>query len=1419
MKKNNMRKYYIRSSNTHLLNVLEDNYYIEIGIISLNKIDKLLHGQVLDLAEFIYFDTLNEGIGKITNDASSDVYFQLNFLLSYRQKVSTSKFFLTCGLIKYRDEEGLEKFAPVILIPIDIDYQKGKIKCSSEPIVNRLLLKLIAKIKYDTQDEQNKYIESLVNTKFVNVSSIDRFCIELSENTKLPMIPNNYLTVCNVEYYDFFMQNNYFSPERSIYEKHPYQIYREYFQNIKAVFPTNIYQKHVLLKAHNGESFGVDGRLGSGKTYTALNIMADFIAQDKKVLYINQDLDNIWDVERNLRYLNLNNYFHNLSIKTKDIEVKPVILPEVTEFTFNYDPINFFAKLDEEYGQKICGFDFEYLIENLAIIKRVHQDIKEITVETNLERHEYEYVCQELDIIEDLLQEVDDFEKNVWRNLQTSYNNISAEDIEERTKKFYDLQKVLCKQIDDFCKEYKINEPKNIHDLYRLIEDVMSFGIAKPQLTWKDNVNRIAAKKSLTEIASATDENYFLQNYYKLNIDERYVPGRMLEILEIICGKHLSLTDDQIYINRLLSTNTKLHSISDSISKNIETTKKCYDNLKTYFNIKEFNQEEYQFLSEIGEYLSNNRIPRAFVKEYVNDITRLLTIGEKVEKAWRELNGCKSQFKRFVLPAIKLGFEEITDIINNKKAKKIIQKYLDKNLMHQNKLDKEDVMKIINNYYVAGSTLKSLLPVPIEKYEYEKYWEEVVNLYRLVQNNPNTIKYLQFFLKNQLSNESLGVVAVVNTLKTFKDETINTISLITQLKNYHIQINEEEPTKQLAQLEEWNKYLINVINLKNEISVIFIKLNHISLKDVIELIEIDKRYIELSNHLKENDKNYHRLLGDNYKKFDTVISDIGQSLEHFDDFIERVKNPKDIDDLLSNPTFDEFLADARKLRDLHTSWISHYRLFSVCFQKGQSELHQHTFKEVLDALKGYYDKAYQISRVTRIITSLDRLNKYGLNHIITMIRNGELTKQMSARVGFTLMHRYLELFYAKAPILSDFNWIKEQFSAYEKAERDYCTRNIQSLVKNINKRPRNKNSNIPFYEYNRFIETTIKNTNVYLADLGIFNNDIDLSVFDLVIIDDGHLSSANKYSRIMECKQVIIFGDKLFKSSVANSLMQRINEAYLVSYNTRYTKMTPKFNNEWTNNNRYIYASETPVKVHSVENVYDFAERVVEYYKKNTLAIINVLIGNDITRREVYETIVKLLQVNYSAMEIVEILCYHIRIINANEEGSRYVNDVFVYYTDFLAYEKNVKSLMFKNFVVVDNSVQIYYSLSKNEEDNKAVVKDINSMIAKTTIKTKKIEGITTIFLNDLKEHGINAMPGFGKFDIMYQNNNNYAIIFEGCSSTHTFSIIDDYQYYYRQYLQRGWKIKIIYVHDLIDNYDSILESTIDFLNGESDEK
>lgn len=1417
MRKSSARNYYVRNVNTHLLNVLEESYYIEIGSVDIHTLDRCLNGQVIDLKELIYLQTLNEGIGRITNDIKADYNYQLNYLLSFRQKSSTHKFFLTAGLLKYRDETGIEKFAPIILIPIDIDYQRRQIRLSAEPSVNRILLRYIAKNKIDKSDEQTKFLNSFDNIKINSTFVIDKICMDLTKRFNLDSTPVNFLTICNIEYYDFDFKKESFIPERSIYEKREIEIYEDYFKNVKAILPTNLHQKHAILRANKGESFAVDGKLGSGKTYTALNIIADAIAQDKKILYVNQDLDNVWDVEKYMSYFGFDNVVVNLTTKTSNVEAIPVILPEKIDSNFDFGPIKYFNELDIARQKRIDGFTYNYLIEQQAILKRQFGNISPLDLEVEIEKHEYSHVKKSLELIEEGVDKIGPISQNVWRNLHPTENKVTIDEIIKKTNDFYEFHKTLTKALSTYCKSFNIKTPSNIHALNSLIAHIINFESIKPQVSWKTKEGRNDARRVLREIQEAIDENYSYSDYYKQNVNAEYKPGRMLDLLTDILGKHLSITNNQEYVNRIIANSKILDSLTNDILENCKKAAVNYNKLCSYFGFNKNDEVSLTFIKDMLEYLQISSLPRQLSQAFVNNQKNFMVIGNVVFANYTIIKNIKDRISSYLLPNTKFTYFEAIELVEDSKTKKLLSNYFDHKLLKKDHFDKDELIKLISDYYHAGKSIMGVLEVKDIKMDLEKYWQECFNFYRLVSLHSKYTNNLEVFVKKQISIAPIEISKVISTLKGLISNFNLADAHIKELEMYNIHIASEYPLDKINQLSSWTTYLVTVINIRNEIYKTF-KNENVTINEIIELIEQDNNYINLLDRINKNEPEYIYLLGESYKKFETVISDTGSAIDHFDDFVEKLNDQNDVDKLLSTKNFEKFLKNTMDIRKMHSEWFTHYRNFSNCFVHGQSALQTGSFDEVLEELKEYTSKTDQLESARSVINAIEEISKFGLVSLVDKIRTSEHIANLKASFCNAIYTKYINIFVKNYPILLDFSKIKTNFEEFEKNEQNYCLNNIQEIKKICTKKGRIKSVNAEFYEYNKLISGTIKYNNLYLADLNIFNADLDVSRFDLVIIDDCHLSTANKYNRLDYCKQVIVLGDKSFQSSVSNSLLQRIGDDSVVQYSNRYVKMTPKFNNVWNYSNRYIYSYETSITTEAVDNLNAFAKVIIEYFVKNPKNIVNIVIGNEETRRDLYIAIVSALSMSYSFMDVIDILTYHIRLINANEEGSKYVNDVFIFYTDFLKYDLPENNLMFKNFIVVENSVRIFYISSKVEADNIAIENDINKTMVKAVVRQKSTNGIAKIFNEDLKNKGIKVKTGFGKFDITVQKSSKHpiAIIFEGTIENSSNSLIDDYHYYYRQYVSRGWDVKIINTYDLINNYDSILKNIISDIEGKN---
>ena len=137
--KENQNRYRLEFKNEHLLDILSSNYYLELGVIDIYLMDDILKGKQLNLLDLVYSELAEEGIGHIGTD-ENDIYYQVNYLVSLRQKSSTDKFFITCNAIRYINDEGIETYSPIVLIPVEIDYNNFKIVKAGDPVPNTLLL-------------------------------------------------------------------------------------------------------------------------------------------------------------------------------------------------------------------------------------------------------------------------------------------------------------------------------------------------------------------------------------------------------------------------------------------------------------------------------------------------------------------------------------------------------------------------------------------------------------------------------------------------------------------------------------------------------------------------------------------------------------------------------------------------------------------------------------------------------------------------------------------------------------------------------------------------------------------------------------------------------------------------------------------------------------------------------------------------------------------------------------------------------------------------------------------------------------------------------------------------------------------------------------------------------------------------------
>ena len=103
-------------------------------------------------------------------------------------------------------------------------------------------------------------------------------------------------------------------------------------------------------------------------------------------------------------------------------------------------------------------------------------------------------VYKTLKTIEKNLANVDPFPDNVWARLQSGQNALTANEIIDRTKVFYEQNRKVIRLLDRFTSKYNINKIETIQEFQHLIEEIDAFRVIRPLSIWsKDRAIPVGA--------------------------------------------------------------------------------------------------------------------------------------------------------------------------------------------------------------------------------------------------------------------------------------------------------------------------------------------------------------------------------------------------------------------------------------------------------------------------------------------------------------------------------------------------------------------------------------------------------------------------------------------------------------------------------------------------------------------------------------------------------------------------------------------------------------------------------------------------------------------------------------------------------------------------------------------------------------
>ena len=384
-------------------------------------------------------------------------------------------------------------------------------------------------------------------------------------------------------------------------------------------------------------------------------------------------------------------------------------------------------------------------------------------------------------------------------------------------------------------------------------------------------------------------------------------------------------------------------------------------------------------------------------------------------------------------------------------------------------------------------------------------------------------------------------------------------------------------------------------------------------------------------------------------------------------------------------------------------------------------------------------------------------------------------------------------------------------------------REVRSNIKYTDTSKHSKRKNKPFTNLyiDEYLRTTPSFQKIYLTDVDTLNNIDDFSIFDTIIIDDAHISTANKYSKIFNSGgdncQLIVFGDGDFRSSVTNVFIRRIDEQYLVKLKKRYLYLSLESKNTWSKDNQFIYDPAKKVEIEKYDSIEDMVEASILLFE-TTNHSIGIMVKNDSIKRMVYSTVIKTLRLSYEYEQTMTILNEKIKIIMIGKESMYSLDHIYVWYPDILDVNEDLKAQYIRNYIFAEKGIHICYKNTKSAKYLEPINEDISKHILEVSELNPFVNGtIITYIFDSLLKAGLTPEYGPGLIDLVIRTyNDKYGIIILGKRKDLRYSIIDDYIFYTKNYTEKGWKILIYSMEQFYKSYnDTILDIKRLVENGE----
>ncbi|NLD26994.1 MAG: hypothetical protein GX661_06505 [Acholeplasmataceae bacterium] len=1247
MIKESLQKLNIDSNNQHLIDIYyPDAPYLELGCIDYHVLVRLLNYELIDFEDIAYFPIQNAGIGR-GGVADEQLQKKLPFLFFERlnQKNKTAQLFITYGLLRHKNEKNNEIFSPAVLIPVNIYFENNRvfIQQISRPLENSILLTYISK---------TKNIDIVPTDKLDTAYAIDRYCLNLEKHLGLTLELENFLTYADLRESEIRLERNIFKGVKNFPDYLWNDLYSKDYPHLYYSEPLNRLQRYSVYMASKGNNLVITGRMGTGKTTALFNIAMNALKQGKRVLYLSNMRETLDDVYRRFKSKNLHNYVTNFADSFASFlqgDSGESFLPESAPADMegllqNY---NFIRNYIELMTGRILDFRFIDLINELALLADQEKDLLQIDDLSNIYKAEYNEIEKALARIELNLLKIGNYRSSIWKEIPL-INNIKYPNqvfsLIHQVQKNYQVFETERKLLEE---QYGFKSINNYAYLKSVVHDFRGLNVSTFPYSWLDSATFLEAMDEYRDLKSKIyqiQEMEYLMNFRYENLEKIVIETEMKNLF----GPYFTSADTEKL--DLISQNRKqLEVLINKATIQTGVYKKTLNKVSNFLN---------------WDFDQNNTILNKIIE--LNTIIHKIDYSPQFIKSVSE-NSCvqfKARGQEILDEVVRISQELSTLFADDDFAKKgtlennveNLEKFVNEQPIKRNayrlianiKKEKPETFTGMTNNLKRFRDLKAQLATLEEEFLSltgfecrEKVMQDFDLFHQFFGSLPDKLiksKFLKF-LKNVVnlkSDEDKLRRNYYNTLDQFSKTIQQIRQYYRELQKYDFSEPKTEFNDLLDDLQVITTYLTNDFASNSR------------LMEVKKFHEYDyvpaEEYLSLSNYIRniatgkaelKNNQRYQRLYGKLYAGYETNINNISRYLQAYKVYSECFQNQSSLIDSFNQHNYAEINAHLERCDQASNNLTEVFKLYFKVFKDSVSKYYYSSFAAILDTLERLMNAKDELIDYLNITENIRVLYNYDLTKLIDHILNVEDPKNLNLNFRYTYLQSVKELYLKKYPILSDYQALEsclEMVMASENKVIECLERETINAVKNESS-SRSGIFGVKNLNYDVYVYKTQGYKHLFLTDTRILNNFLTIEPFDLVIIDDAHLLSANNYYQALQGKQVVVAGEQQLQSLVANNLVSRIGSQKSIVFNYRFLP-TPQ--------NLLIQMHGLKGIAYHKNGLEKLSGNIPEYLCRLLIAdrkcVINLFMRNYLHQRNVYDELADmLLKQGFTGEEIISV--------------------------------------------------------------------------------------------------------------------------------------------------------------------------------------